>query len=30
MTMDWYNYCREICTLAIDDENVERIGGVAK
>ena len=29
-TMDWYNYCREICALVINDEDVERIGGVGK
>jgi len=29
-TVDWYNYCREICALAINDEDVERIGGIGK
>ena len=29
-TVDWYNYCREICVLVLNDEDVERIGGVGK
>lgn len=26
-TVNWYNYCREICALVINDEDVERIRG---
>lgn len=29
-SVDWYNYCREICFLAVTNEDVERIGGVGK
>ena len=26
-TVDWYMYCREICTLAVSSRAQERIGG---
>ena len=29
-TVDWYNFCRDICCKALQNQDVHKIGGVAK